>query len=148
MVNPDSIATTGRVRAFPAPRRDAARSFSNTSRSLRVRVFRPGGGVLVVQAIGELDAVGQHFLDEPVRQRLVGTAAKIVLDLEQVSFINADGVCVLLEACQRAESRGKDLVLVSSPVVDRLLGLLGLAGRFSYSSETAVAHARPASAGG
>lgn len=145
MVNPDSEVGTGRVRTLPNPRREATRSF-DASRALRVRVSRPGGGVLVVRAIGELDAAGQHFLAEPVRQRLVGTAAKIVLDLAQVSFINTDGVRVLLEACHQAESRGKDLVLVSSPVVDRLLGLLGLAGRFSYTSESATDDVRPAGA--
>ncbi|MFC7342936.1 STAS domain-containing protein [Saccharopolyspora griseoalba] len=147
MANSDRIGATGRDRAVPFPRKDAARSIAAPG-SLRIRVARPGGGVLVVQAVGDLDAAGQHFLAEPVRQRLVGTASRVVLDLSQISFINTDGVGVLLEACQRAESRGKDLVLISSPVVDRLLGLLGLAGRFRYARgpEEAAGGAHPAGA--
>jgi len=148
VANLDRIDATGRKRAVPPPRRGAARSNAAAGSLLQVRVARPGGGVLVVQASGELDAAGQHFLAEPVRQRLVGTASKVVLDLAQISFINTDGVGVLLEACQRAEARGKELVLISSPVVDRLLGLLGLAGRFTYASgpEEAAGGARPAGA--
>lgn len=99
-----------------------------------MHVSRPGDGAVVVQVAGELDLAARYFLAEPVRQRLVGTAGVVVLDLSQVTFINSDGVCALLEACQLAEARHKELVLVSAPVVDRLLRLLGLTGRFKYAA--------------
>lgn len=88
---------------------------------------------MVVQASGSLDGDGERFLTEPMRQRLAGTAGTVILDLSGVSFVNSAGVRVLLEAAYRAEIKGKHLVLISCPAVDRLLWLLGLAGRFTYA---------------
>ncbi|GAA2354206.1 hypothetical protein GCM10009854_35360 [Saccharopolyspora halophila] len=95
---------------------------------------------MVVQATGALDADGERYLTEPMRQRLAGTARRVILDLSGVTFVNTAGVRVLLEAAYRAETKGKHLVLVSCPAVDRLLWLLGLAERFTYapSAEEAV----------
>lgn len=126
---------TGIPSPVPSPRGTSPRSAGSRSGALRVRVFRPGDGVVVVNVGGELDLAARHFLAEPVRQRLVGTAGMVVLDLSRVTFINSDGVCALLEASQLAKARHKELVLVSSPVVDRLLRLLGLTDRFSYAAK-------------
>lgn len=123
----------------PAARMDSTRSLSAGAGSLDVQVRRPCEDVLVVQATGELDTAARRCLAEPVRQRLVGTASMVVVDLSGITFINSEGACVLLEACQHAELTGKDLVLISSPAVDRLLRLLAIADRFAYrrSSEAA-----------
>ncbi|MEB3369226.1 STAS domain-containing protein [Saccharopolyspora mangrovi] len=130
MVNAD---LTGTASSIPPPRR-ATPAAGSASGTLRVRAVRPGDGVVVVQVLGELDLAARHLLAEPVRQRLAGTAAMVVLDLSQINFINSDGVCALLELSRLAEARHKELVLVPSPSVDRLLRLLGLAGRFNQAA--------------
>lgn len=94
---------------------------------------------MVVQASGALDAEGERFLTEPMRQRLAGTACKVVLDLSGVSFVDSAGVRVLLDAAYRAERRGKEFVLISCPPVDKLLWLLGLTDRFAYASSAEAA---------
>ncbi|RRO14154.1 anti-sigma factor antagonist [Saccharopolyspora rhizosphaerae] len=131
MTNAD---VSGLESPVPAPRGTSPRSAGSVCGALRVRVVRPGGGVVVVQVSGEMDLAARHFLAEPVRQRLVGTAAVVVLDLSQVTFINSDGALALLEARHLADARHKELVLVSSRVVDRLLGLLKLSARFTYTT--------------
>ncbi|MFC7340564.1 STAS domain-containing protein [Saccharopolyspora griseoalba] len=122
---------------------DSSNALGPTAREgrLRLRVRRPGGGVVVVQASGSLDAEGERFLTEPMRQRLAGTASKVVLDLSGVSFADSAGVRVLLEAANRAECKGKEFVLVSCPPVDRLLRLLGLTERFVRASSAEAAAA-------
>ncbi|WP_406691159.1 STAS domain-containing protein [Saccharopolyspora sp. ID03-671] len=116
--------------AVPSPR-----SAEVACAALRVRVFRPGDGVVVVRVSGELDMSASHFLTEFLRQRLVGTSRMVVLDFSEISFINSEGVSALLEAERLAEARDKELLLVPAPVVDRVLTLLGLAGRFTYAAE-------------
>lgn len=135
MVNAD---LTGTASPVPPPR--GSTPAGSAFGPLRVRVVRPGDGVVVVQVLGELDLAAQHLLAEPIRQRLAGTTTMVVLDLSQINFINSDGVCALLELCRLAEARHKELVLVSSPIVDRLLRLLGLADRFHHATgpESAV----------
>ena len=125
------------------PDPDSSNALGPTAREgrLRLRVRRPGSGVVVVQVSGALDAEGERFLAEPMRQRLAGTASKVVLDLSGVSFVDSAGVRVLLEAANRAECKGKEFVLVSCPPVDRLLWLLGLTERFAYAPTVEAAAA-------
>lgn len=137
---PAQIAPTQPTRPAPA----AARSTTGSDQPLRVRVSRPGSGVVVLHAGGSLDTAGERRFSEPLRQRMACTAPTVVLDLSAVTFLNTAGAEVMVDAAHRAEVTGKSLLLISSPAVDRLLGLLDLAERFTYASSTAAVTGRSA----
>lgn len=126
----------------PAPA--AARSTTGSDQPLRLRVARPGSGVVVLHAGGSLDTAGERRFSEPLRQRMACTAPTVVLDLSAVTFLNTAGAEAMVDAAHRAEVTGKSLLLISSPAVDRLLGLLGLAERFTYASSTTAVTGRSA----
>lgn len=102
--------------------------------ALRVRVFQPGEGVVVVQVEGELDLAARNLLTGPLNEQLEAAVTVLVLDLSHVTFINSEGAAALVEARRLAEGRRTELVLVSSRAVDRLLRLLELTGRFNYAA--------------
>ncbi|MDI2031843.1 STAS domain-containing protein [Saccharopolyspora sp. TS4A08] len=118
----------------PPQRGGSSPATGPVSGALRVRVFEPGEGVAVVQVDGELDLAARDLLTGPLAERLASAVTVLVLDLSRVTFINSDGVTALVEARRVAQQRRTELVLVSSGVVDRLLRLLDLTGRFSYAA--------------
>ena len=128
--------------ALAAPAPTAARSTTGPDDPLWVRVSRPGSGVVVLHAGGSLDTAGEQRFSEPLRHCMTCTAPIVVLDLSAVTFLNAGGAEALVDAAHRSEVTGKALLLISSPAVDRLLGLVGLADRFTYASSTAAVTGR------
>lgn len=108
-------------------------------RPLQLRMLRPGNGILVIEASGALDTVGSHRLAEALRHRLASTASCIILDASAVAYSNASGVAALLDAALHAKERNKALKVISSDAVDRLLDLLGVAGKLSLSASTELA---------
>lgn len=100
---------------------------------LRVLVHWPARDVVVVQADGALDAAGEPRFAEPLRNRLAGGRNRVVLDLSGVTFLDTAAAVTVLEAATRARLRGDDLRLVSSAPVDRLLRLIEVADRFTFS---------------
>ncbi len=100
---------------------------------LRVRVHRPVHDVVVLRARGDLDIAAEPRFTEVLRHRLTCTAPTVVLDLSAVSFLDTTGAVALLEAATRSGTSGKHLRVISSPAVDRLLGLLEVSDRFAYA---------------
>lgn len=100
---------------------------------LRIRVHWPVRDVVVVQADGALDAAGEPRFAEPLRNRLVGGRNRVVLDLSGVTFLDTAAAVTMLEAATQARARGNDLRVVSSAPVDRLLRLIEIADRFTFT---------------
>jgi anti-sigma B factor antagonist len=101
---------------------------------LTVSVERDGAGDVpgaVVLVAGELD-IGTAA---PLRDALLDLgdrgATPIVVDLAGVDFIDSSGVSLLVEAKQRADAAGKELVLRQpTPRVMRVLEVTGLVDLF------------------
>ena len=93
--------------------------------ALTTRVRREGGYVIVTVA-GEIDIATVARL----RERLFGLAASgcpLVADLDQVSFMDAAGLGVLVGAARRAAAAGASLhVVCARRQIRRLFGLTGL----------------------
>jgi anti-sigma B factor antagonist len=84
-------------------------------------------GIVLVLA-GELDAASapelQHHLDDLLSQ----PHARVMLDLNGLSFVDSAGVSVLIRAKQRAETNGRTLVLRRpTEQLERVFALVGLA---------------------
>ena len=89
---------------------------------------------LVVTVIGEVNAATASVLEEGV---VVDDPAITTVDLrlDQVTFIDSSGLRALLVVRERVVGAGAAVVLGStSPLVDRLLEVTGLADTFSATS--------------
>lgn len=89
------------------------------------------GPALLVRISGELDIASAprvrgevaDGLDEPVRA--------VVLELSGVGFMDSSGLRALIDVASECDSSGRTFALASpSPRVERLLGMVGLDGRF------------------
>jgi anti-sigma B factor antagonist len=105
--------------------------------SLRVSSLSCDGTTTVLVS-GELDiaTTGQvrAYLEQVLG--LPGTA-RVILDMRGVSFIAAAGIGLLAELRNMAALRGTELLLGDvSPVVTRLLALVGLAGQYPSATVT------------
>ena len=100
---------------------------------LRMRVHWPARDVVVVQASGALDAAGEPRFAEPLQNRLAGAQERVVLDLSRVTFMDTAPAVTMLEAAIQARARGKELRVVSSAPVDRLLRLIEISDRFTLA---------------
>lgn len=94
-----------------------------------IRVARPGGRVVVLQVHGAVDAAGEPWLAEVLREWLDSVAARLVLDLSQVTFFDSEAVMTLLDAAHHARIHAKPFTVISSPAVDRITGLLAVDDR-------------------
>jgi anti-anti-sigma factor len=86
-------------------------------------VERDGALVLVVE--GELDIVTSSLLDEALARARSTGAARIVVDLLAVSFIDSTGLHVLIKHVQLDESCPRIRLTKGSPQVQRVLELSG-----------------------
>ena len=78
---------------------------------------------------GELDLSVIGMVDREMERAEATDAAKIVLDLDELEFMDASGVRLLLELNARSESNGRRLRMTrtGSPQVQRVLELTGVA---------------------
>jgi anti-anti-sigma factor len=78
---------------------------------------------------GELDLVGAPMLQSEIDSETVAAAPLIVLDLEDLQFIDSSGLRVILSAHERARARGQAFALTrGSHQVQRLLSIAGVSG--------------------
>jgi anti-sigma B factor antagonist len=83
-------------------------------------------GCAIVSAAGEIDISTVLPLRERLFEMAVG-AAPLVVDLEQVSFIDSVGLAVLVGAANRAAAYGNSLrVACAVPKICQLVRLTGL----------------------
>jgi anti-anti-sigma factor len=79
-----------------------------------------------VQLTGELDLATAPILQWHLREALAH-ARMVVLDLRELSFMDAAGLHVICDASESAETQDRRLMLVRGPVqVDRVFTLTGL----------------------
>jgi anti-sigma B factor antagonist len=86
------------------------------------------GDVMVLTASGEIDlSVAEDFGDE-LRRALSSGALSVVLDLQQVSFLDSTGLGVLLAAVEESSTNGHKLRIMRplSPAVEQMLEVTGL----------------------
>lgn len=99
-----------------------------------------GAGFVVVQVAGEVDVATSPQLVRYLRHALLRRSPRVVLDLGQVTFMDASGVRVLIRARRQAELIDGGLYLSdASPPVRRVLELTGMDTVF----RTAPPPARP-----
>ena len=85
--------------------------------AFRVRT-EPNGDALVVRAFGKIDAASAKSLEKELRRVFDDGASSVLLDLGDVSFIDASGLFVLLAVAKLSVTYGRRLriVRISSPV--------------------------------
>jgi anti-sigma B factor antagonist len=92
---------------------------------IRTARTEPGqGGTHVVALEGEIDMVSSSVLLEPIQALADPPPARVVFDLEAVSFIDSTGLSALIQADMAAKAAGSTLVLRSVP--PRILKLMKL----------------------
>ncbi len=87
------------------------------------------GGRLLVRPRGELDLATAPDLEQLLMGRLAG-GGRVVLDLRELSFMDSNGVRVLVAAHARASDDGEDALTIVRPVrggaVDRIIEVSGI----------------------
>jgi anti-anti-sigma factor len=90
---------------------------------------------VVLALHGELDLVGAPLLQSEIENAAVEAAPLIVLDLEDLEFIDSSGLRVILSAHERARERGQAFALTrGSHQVQRLLSIAGVSGHLQIIS--------------
>jgi anti-anti-sigma factor len=94
----------------------------------RVR-SEPNGDALVIRAFGKIDSASAKSLEKELRRAFGDGASSVLLDLGNVSFIDASGLFVLLAVAKLSVTYGRRvrIVRVSSPV-DRVIEESGVVG--------------------
>jgi anti-sigma B factor antagonist len=84
-------------------------------------------GQTVVTAVGEVDASTADQLGDALLGPLVNDAPRVLLDFEQVTFIDSTGLGVLVKVHREAQARQAAFALVHPTAQTRkLLAVLGL----------------------
>jgi anti-sigma B factor antagonist len=87
---------------------------------------------VVLALHGELDLVGAPLLQGEIESAAVEGAPLVVLDLEDLQFIDSSGLRVILSAHERARERGQAFALTrGSQQVQRLLSIAGVSGHLN-----------------
>jgi anti-anti-sigma factor len=84
-------------------------------------------GPLVLRVCGEVDLSNQWVLADELLRLERDIEGPLVLDVENVDYIDASGLQVLLDAAKRAQRAGESLALRRpGPLLRRLLRMTGL----------------------
>jgi len=96
---------------------------------LEIEELRDVGGRVRVRLRGELDLAGAATLGTALR-RLREREQAVLLDLDELGFIDMSGLRMVLAAAEEASGDdGRFAVTRGSPPVRRLIGLVGLDGQ-------------------
>jgi anti-anti-sigma factor len=94
---------------------------------LRIDVRHESDRVILTLA-GELDMASSELLEQAIANEDLAGAATLVLDLEQLQFIDSTGLRVILTAFERCRGRGQEFAITpGSQQVQRLLSVTGVA---------------------
>jgi anti-sigma B factor antagonist len=94
---------------------------------LRIDVRRDGGRAILTLD-GELDMASAELLQELADGEDLRGEGMIVLDLQQLRFIDSTGLRAILTALEHCRARGQEFAITpGSPQVQRLLSVTGVA---------------------
>ena len=97
-----------------------------SSSTLAMRVRREPGGTAIITVTGEIDIATVAGLRDRLFT-LADTSRSVIIDLDQVSFIDAAGLGALVGAARRADIHGASLqVVCGQPQTRELFRLAGL----------------------
>ena len=94
-------------------------------------VIERQGTLPIVHVFGEVDMCTVSRAERPLRRELAVPPHALVLDLLDVTFIDAAGMRMLVEAQSAARSTDTELRLALARIVLRPLGILGLTESFA-----------------
>lgn len=99
---------------------------------LEVRTER-GDDEHVIALIGELDLEGADRVNQELLRVEATDAARIVLDLSNLGFVDSSGVRLIIEAHARSRADGDRLALTPGPpTVQRVFELTGVDDRLPF----------------
>ena len=88
----------------------------------------------VVTVCGEIDLATGPALRRTLDRRLDAGRTRVVVDLEEVDFIDSTGLGILLETHRRTADRGGSMTVVCRPgLCSRLFEISGLDRVFSFA---------------
>ena len=94
---------------------------------LRIDVRQEAGRAILTLA-GELDMASSELLEQALAREDLAGEAMLVLDLQQLKFIDSSGLRVILMALERCRERGQEFAITpGSEQVQRLLSVTGVA---------------------
>ena len=97
-----------------------------TDEHLRIDV-RSESDKVVLRLHGELDLLGAPLLQKEIENAEAEAKGILVLDLQELQFIDSAGLRVILDAHERTRSRGTELALTRGPEqVQRLFTIAGV----------------------
>jgi anti-sigma B factor antagonist len=83
---------------------------------------------VIVALVGELDMASAPRLQSTVEGEALLETATVVLDLEQLGFVDSTGLRIILLARERCAERGQAFAVTrGTPQVQRLLSVTGVA---------------------
>lgn len=106
---------------------------------LAVRIAR-NGGARVVALEGELDLANAHVAEEALHEAIGDQSLRLVIDMQQLTFIDSTGIALLVSVMRDEQCRGRlSFVPSTAAEVVRVLQVTGIEERIS-SGEPSVAH--------
>lgn len=81
----------------------------------------------IVRLCGELDLAGKDEASAALAEAESLSPGRVILDLEELTFIDSSGVSFLVQAHRSVDQRGGELVITGATgFVLRVLGVMGL----------------------
>lgn len=106
---------------------------------LAVRTARKGGA-RVVSLDGELDLANAHVAEEALHEAIGDQSQRLVVDMQQLTFIDSTGIALLVSVMRDEQCRGRlSFVPSTAAEVIRVLQVTGIEERIS-SGQPSVAH--------
>lgn len=82
---------------------------------------------VVLELHGELDLLGAPLLQQRIEDSAVDARGILVLDLQDLQFVDSAGLRVILATHERVRADGREFALTKgSPQVQRLLSIAGV----------------------
>jgi anti-sigma B factor antagonist len=92
---------------------------------------------VVLELRGELDLLGAPLLEREISAAQASAPGMIVLDLQELQFIDSAGLRVVLAGHEQARERGSELAITRGPrQVQRLLEIAGVGDRLRIVAST------------
>jgi len=83
---------------------------------------------IVLHLKGELDLASSPVLERALEDPALADAPLVVLDLDDLKFVDSTGLRIILLAHERARGRGQEFAITQgSPQVQRLLSITSVA---------------------